>query len=121
MEAEAVVRRALWEHAFAMTSDGPVYGRFKGALTNGPLLQAMAEARAIPHVPLAAALALCLLMEHHDDDRYKRAAARWVGRFALECRRAELHDIRRALDAFDAMPDPAARQSLEELAVMATR
>jgi|tagenome__1003787_1003787.scaffolds.fasta_scaffold20730970_2 hypothetical protein len=116
-----MVRRTVWEHAFAMTSDGHVYGRFKRALTNRHLLQAMAEARDIPHVPLVDALALCLLMDQHDDDRYERAAARWVGRFALECRRAELHDIRRALDAFDAMPDPAARQSLEELAVMATR
>jgi hypothetical protein len=104
-----------------MTSDGHVYGRFKRALTNGHLLQATAEARDIPHVPLADALALCLLMEHHDDDRYERAAARWVGRFALECRRAELHDVRRALDAFDAMPDPAARRTLEDLAAAASR
>jgi hypothetical protein len=60
-------------------------------------------------------------MEHDDDERYERAAARWVGRFAVECRRAELHDIRRALDAFDAMPDPAARTTLEGLAGMASR
>ena len=104
-----------------MTSDGHVYTRFQRALAKGHLLQAMAEARDIQHVSLADALALCLLMEHHDDDRYERAAARWVGRFALECRRAELHDIRRALDAFDAMPDPAARKTLEELAATASR
>lgn len=104
-----------------MKSDGHVYGRFKRALTNGHLLQAMAEARDIPHVPLADALALCLLMECHDDPRYERAAARWVGRYALECRRAELHDVRRALDAFDAIPDPAARKTLEALGAMATR
>ena len=104
-----------------MTSDGHVYTRFQRALSNGHLLQAMAEARDLPHVPLADALALCLLMEHHDDDRYERAAARWVGRFALECRRAELHDIRRALDAFDAMPDPTARKTLQELAATASR
>ena len=104
-----------------MTSDGHVYTRFQRALTNGHLLQAVAEARDIQHVPLTDALALCLLMERHDDDRYERAAARWVGRLALECRRTELHDIRRALDAFDAMPDPAARKTLEELAATASR
>ena len=104
-----------------MTTDGHVYTRFQGALTNGHLLQAMAEARDIQHVPLADALELCMLMEHSDDERYERAAARWVGRFALECRRTELHDIRRALDAFDAMPDPAARKTLQELAATASR
>ena len=56
-----------------------------------------------------------------DDPRYERAAARWVGRFALECPRAEPHDLRRALDAFEAMPDPEARQTLVDLATMATR
>jgi hypothetical protein len=80
----------------------------------------MAKARDIRHVPLADALALCLLREHRDDDRYERAAARLASRFALECRRAELHDIRRAVDAFDAMPDPAARKTRDDLAAMAS-
>jgi hypothetical protein len=66
----------------SMPSDGSVYKRFRRALSGGRLLQA------------------------------ERAAARWIGRFALECRRAESHDLRRALDAFDALPDPSAHQTL---------
>jgi hypothetical protein len=46
---------------------------------------------------------------------------RWIGRFAQEMQGAELHDLRRAVDAFEAMPDPEARATLERLAAMATR
>jgi hypothetical protein len=102
-----------------MTSDGSVYERFRRALKGGRLLQAMAEARDIPRMPLSDALDLCLLLETNDDPRYERAAARWVGRFALECRRAEPHDLRRALDAFEELPDPTARETLVGLAAMA--
>src|SRR5438270_13094520 len=104
-----------------MTADGSVYERFRRALDGGRLLQAMAEAKDIPRMPLSDALDLCLLLEANDDPRYERAAARWVGRFALECHRAEPHDLRRALDAFDALPDPSAREALVGLAAMVGR
>src|SRR4051812_3012280 len=104
-----------------MTSDGSVYERFRRALSSGRLLQAMAEARDIPRMALRDALEICFLLESNDDPRYERAAARWVGRFALECRRAEPHDLRRALDAFDALPDTAARQTLLGLAELGAR
>jgi hypothetical protein len=81
----------------------------------------MAEAREIPKLPRSDALDLCFLLKSNDDPRYERAAARWVGRFAVECRRAEPHDLRRALDASEALPDATAREALVGLAARVGR
>jgi hypothetical protein len=62
-----------------------------------------------------------LLMEAQDEDRYERAVARWLGRFALECPQVGIHELRTALNAFDTMPAPESRKKLEELVAWATR
>lgn len=52
-----------------------------------------------------------------DDERYDRAATRWLGRFALERPTARLEDLRLALHALEALPynERAARQALGQL------
>ena len=77
----------------------------------------MAEiaARELPRVPLVEAVRLCILMAAEDDDRYERAAARWLGRFIEEGRMVGLDDLRVALDAFEALPDQGAKRELADL------
>ena len=67
-----------------MTSTGSPYARFKRALLTGNLAVVHAAAAELPAVDLADALSICLLMSARDDERYERAAVRWLARVALE-------------------------------------
>lgn len=71
----------------------------------------------LPKLDLGDALAVCLLMSSADDDRFERAAVRWLARFALETPSARIEDVRLGLVAFEAMPynAAAARSTLAEL------
>ena len=96
---------------------GSPYSRFKRALASGNLTLVRAAAAELPSVALADALAICLLMSERDDERFERAAVRWLARLALERPAIALDDLRHALVAFEALPhNPvAARQALAEL------
>ncbi|MCA1689041.1 MAG: hypothetical protein LC720_00890 [Actinobacteria bacterium] len=100
-----------------MTSQGSAYGRFRRALNRGNLDLVHAAALELPHVDLVDALRIVLLMRGADDERYDRAAARWLGRFALERPSARLEDLQLALHALEALPynELAARQTLGRL------
>ena len=66
-------------------------------------------------IALADALALLLLIAVEDPPRYSRAAARWHGRFVVECG-LSLEDDALALAALSAVRfSPAALELLEEL------
>ena len=67
-----------------MTSSGSPYARFRRALATGNLAVVRAAAAELPAVDLADALAICLLMSVRDDERFERAAVRWLARLALE-------------------------------------
>ena len=54
---------------------------------------------------LGDALRLCLLLRDSADERYERAAVRWLGRFALEARAATLAELREAAVALDELPE----------------
>jgi hypothetical protein len=49
-----------------------------------------------------------------DPDRYERAAVRWLGRFALECRGVTIAELRLAAHALDALPDKQS-EAMEQL------
>jgi hypothetical protein len=100
-----------------MTSGGSPYSRFKRALLTGNVALVHAAAAELPAVDLADALAICLLMSARDDERYERAAVRWLARLALERPGVGLGDLRDGLVAFEAMPynPAAARQTLAGL------
>jgi hypothetical protein len=100
-----------------MTSQGSAYGRFRKALNRGNLALAHAAALELPQVDLVDALRIVLLMRGVDDERYDRAATRWLGRFAVERPSARLEDLQLALHALEALPynEQAARQTLGRL------
>ncbi len=100
-----------------VTSQGSAYGRFQRALRTGRLPQIHAAALELPHVELIDALRIVLLMRAADDERYDRAATRWLARFALERPSARLEDLQLALHALEALPynERAARATLGRL------
>jgi hypothetical protein len=90
-----------------MTSDGSPYPRFKRALAIGNLNLIRAAAAELPWIGLSDALEICLLLRDQPDERYERAAVRWLGRFALEARGVTIGDLRGAAEALDALPEEA--------------
>jgi hypothetical protein len=88
----------------SMTSDGTAYGRFRRALRMGNLAQVRAAAAELPQVGLDDALAVVLLMDEHDDERYERAAVRWLARLVAERPDVGLVDLGLGLTALEALP-----------------
>ena len=87
-----------------MTSDGTAYGRFRRALRMGNLAQVRAAAAELPQIGLDDALTVVLLMDEHDDDRYERAAVRWLARLVCERQTVGLADLSLGLTALEALP-----------------
>lgn len=87
-----------------MTSDGSAYSRFRRALRTGNLTVVQSAALELPTVDLADALAILLLMSTADDERFDRAATRWLARFALERPSVRLEDLQLGLNALEALP-----------------
>jgi len=67
-----------------MGAHGSDHGRFKKALAAGHLTTALIIAQDLPHVALPDALELCRLMADAGDQRFPRAAGRWLERFSSE-------------------------------------
>ena len=97
---------------------GSDHGRFKRALAAGHLTAALIMARDLPHVALPDALELCRLMADAGDQRYPRAASRWLERFSCETG-AGLTEVQLAAAALGQLwesPDSdVARRTLAEL------
>ena len=101
-----------------VTSQGSAHARFKRALTTRNPLLVRAAAAELPHVSLADALSICLVLLHGEPARYGRAAARWQARLVHDVSRVELEDAQLALAALGGLrgPDPAgAGAALAEL------
>jgi hypothetical protein len=81
-----------------VTSEGHVGAHFRRAIDAGNLSVVRALAHELPHVPLADALAIVLLLARREPDNYPRAAARFIGRLALE-RPVDLDDLGAATTA----------------------
>jgi hypothetical protein len=98
---------------------GSPHAHFQRAIERGHLLSAETAARQLPKpIALADALALLLLIAEEDPPRFERAAARWHGRFVLECG-VGLEDARLALAALASVRTSNA--ALAVLAELATR
>ena len=60
-----------------MTSEGTAYGRFRKALDRGLVSQALLAAAELPHLGLADALELVLLVLDQQPAKFERAALRF--------------------------------------------
>lgn len=91
--------------------------RLQRSLDKGDLRTALVEARDFAvdghPLPLGLALRICLLMAERSDERFERAAIRWMARFLAEIKGVSLEVARLLADALDALPDPEAREALE--------
>src|SRR5262249_45689723 len=76
----------------------------RAALRAGNLLLVRSAAAELPRVDLVDALAICVLMGAQQDDRFDRAATKWLARLALERPTISLDDLRRGLHARDPLP-----------------
>jgi hypothetical protein len=113
-------RRSLAEpyaNIRSVTSQGSPYARFQRALRIGRLSLVRAAAAELPQIDLTDALAICLLIERQEQERFERAAVRWLARLSLEAPTVGIDDLRQGLAAFEALPyNPAgARQALADL------
>ena len=105
-----------WEHAFVSIKGGP-YQRFRRALAIGRLPLVLAAAAELPRLDVADALEVLLLIADQDEARYPRAAARWLGRLALERPGVTLAELRLAAAACEVLPaQPEAVALLRALA-----
>ena len=88
-----------------MSSQGSPYARFQRALRIGRLPLVRAAAAELPRIDLDDALAICLLIEDQDAERFERAAVRWLARLSLEVPTVRIEDLRAGLLAFEALPE----------------
>jgi hypothetical protein len=86
-----------WEHTF-VTSQGSAYARFRRYLDACQVDNALLAAHELPRISLSDALELCELLAREHDQRFSRAAGRWVVRFAQE-HEASLEEIQLAAGA----------------------
>jgi hypothetical protein len=91
----------VWEHVFAVTSQGHRYAQFQRALKTGNAHLALAAAAELRHVDLADALSLVLLIRDDGPQRYDRAAVRWLARYAAQDRAMRLAEARELVDLLD--------------------
>lgn len=81
------------------------YPVFAQALEAGSLKRVENIARDMPRISLRDALRIVELIAAQDEDRYERAAVKWLGRLATEGRGVDLHTLQLASAALDALPD----------------
>ena len=102
-----------------MTSDGSPYSRLQRAIRSGNLPLIHATAAELGWVPLGDALAILLVIDARDEERFDSAAVRWAGRLALEVRDLELAELAGALQSLVALPDEHAQRLLVALTARA--
>lgn len=78
---------------------GPADNRLSHALRDGDLDRALTASRELPRVGLHDAAKLLYLMARNRDQRYPRAAARWLSRFAAEVGDVTPERLSRVADA----------------------
>ena len=101
-----------------MSIKGSPYQRFIRALETGNPLLVRSAAAELPHVSLADALAICLVLLDREPELYGRAAARWTARYCLEVRGVALEEAVAVLGAMALLRTPhraVARRTLLDL------
>ena len=102
-------------------SKGSAHGAFARAIERRQLLNALAAARQLPHLTLADAFLLLVLLADQDSARFDRAAPRWHARLVLAAERLCLADAQLALAAVAALPTAAHADAAPILAALARR
>jgi hypothetical protein len=84
-----------------MTSQGSAHARFQRAIQRGDLLNAETAARELGALSVSDALALVLLYQRAGDERFERAARRWIRRVQIDhrLRHQEVELLRAAMGA----------------------
>ena len=100
-----------------MTSDGSPYSRLQRAIRSGNLPLINATAAELGWVPLRDALAILIVIDVRDEERFDRAAVRWAGRLALEIRDLKLDEFAGAVRGRGA-PEIGGEQATASLAVI---
>ncbi len=83
-----------------MSIKGGSYSNFRRALKTGNLLLIRAAAAELPTISLQDALDICLVVAEQEPELFERAALRWLARYCLERRDANLAGLRQAVRAF---------------------
>ena len=95
----------------SITSQGHPSAIFRRAIERRNLIAAWAAAAELKAVPLADALALCLLVRDRDPARFPRLALRWHARFCAETHAVGLEDGRLVLDLLTSVGGPEPRRA----------
>lgn len=84
-----------------MTSQGSAHGRFTRAIKAGHVLNAEIAARELGALSPADALSLVLLYQRAGDEKFERAARRWIRRAQIDhrLRHQEVELLRAAMGA----------------------
>jgi hypothetical protein len=91
------------EHLFVSIKGSP-YQNFRRAIEAGNLNVVLGAAAELQTVSLTDALAILALLAQQRPTRYPRAAARWVGRVALERRDITLAELRVVVEVLERLP-----------------
>ena len=102
-----------------MGDAGTAGGRFDHAIRRRNALAALSAAAELPVLQLDRALELVLLLRETRDEKFPRAASRWLQRWVTETNGATVDDIRDLAQALVHIDDATALASLQ--AVFRTR
>jgi hypothetical protein len=97
-----------------MTSQGSAHGRFTRAIKGGDVLNAEIAARELGSLSPADALSLGLLYQRAGDEKFERAARRWIRRAQIHnsLRHCEIELLRAAMGALGTRFDSVALDTL---------
>jgi hypothetical protein len=95
--------RWVWEHTF-VTAQGSPLTRYRRAIERRSLVLAETAAREATFLTLSDVLGLVSLYAAADDPKFPRAAARWLGRLAMERSELGVIEIQLAAAALAALP-----------------
>jgi hypothetical protein len=106
--------------ALPITSQRIAAQRFQRALAIGNPRLVRAAAAELPHIGIAEAAAILLVIERTEPENYEHTALRWLAKLATTGPHIELGVVAQAATALEALPhQPAARATLAELCTTA--
>ena len=83
-----------------MGDAGTAGGRFDRAIRGRNALAALSAAAELPRLPLPRALELVFVLRARRNEKFPRAASKWLGRWVAECPGATVDDVREISQAF---------------------
>jgi hypothetical protein len=106
--------------ALPMANQSSAARRFQRALAIGNPRLVRATAAELPHIGLAEAAAIMLVIERTEPENYEHTALRWLAKLATEGPHVDLSSVAHAATALEALPhEPAARATLAQICTTA--